>query len=98
MVTDWLQRIRAQHEKNLARWGGPDHDDQHENGPLAQAAACYAFGCNLWDGPSGPAIWPFDDVSEPRYPETHAERNDQLVDAGALILAELERRERAGQV
>lgn len=72
----------------------PEHDDQHAKGQMAGAALCYlaediphwarqqAHGC----------YWPWD--AEWWKPSSHR-RN--LIKAGALILAEIERLDRAAQ-
>ena len=44
----------------------PDHDDEHDKGELAAAAACYAYGEQL-DCSCGP-IWPFgEDGRKPQH-------------------------------
>lgn len=67
----------------------PDHDDQHMDGSLAVAAACYAapavVGVGLTD-----LKWPFD---EEWWKPKDKRRN--LVRAAALIVAEIERLDRA---
>lgn len=69
----------------------PEHDDRHRAGTLATAAACYALSSHGFT-PRGepPAIWPWaTDWWKPK-----RDRRD-LVKAGALILAEIERLDRA---
>lgn len=69
-----------------------EHDDAHEGGELAEAAMCYA-------DPAAhaqlgiPSQWPW--VAEWWKPR---DRRRNLVRAGALILAEIERIDRAEQV
>lgn len=73
-------------------------DDLHVNGELATAAACYAAMAGFNDGnrdhypPGSPMIqWPWDhDLWKP------TDRRRDLVKAGALILAEIERLDRKG--
>jgi hypothetical protein len=81
----------------------PEHDDEHEGGALASAAACYAHHAQ-WllrerkrgDQPPGitdPVVyelWPFD---EEWWKPKDARRD--LERAGAMILAEMERIDRA---
>lgn len=74
----------------------PEHDDAHENGALARAAACYAIGQTL-DRKGSKArsipdwsLWPWD--AKWWKPRSHREN---LVRSGALILAEIERLDRA---
>lgn len=91
-----LEMIAAERQAQLAMGYDASHDDQHATGELAAAAACFARGstavtdvsqngeaCNLW-----PAEWP----SEILGVNT---RMRQLVIAGALIAAEIERLQRA---
>jgi len=64
-----------------------EHDDQHRNGELATAAACYAEPKGLYN-----FAWPWDrEWWKPK------DRRRDLVRAGALILAEIERLDRAGR-
>lgn len=76
------------------RWT-PSHDDDHADGAMALAAAAYAYAscqsyrCTRSDAPSW---WPWDhEFWKPSLP-----RRD-LVKAGALILAEIERLDRAAK-
>lgn len=68
----------------------PEHDDAHNNGELAEAAGCYALHHNDPGLKGAPAWWPW-----------HAawwkpgDQRRNLIKAGALILAELERLDRA---
>ena len=89
-----------QQQMEAERWT-PEHDDDHDTGEIAQAAACYASpqpiyvketdyeegmtGCVRFDG-----AWPWaDQWWKPK------DRRRDLVRAGALILAEIERLDRA---
>lgn len=69
----------------------PEHDDQHEGGELADAAACYAATAAgaVW-GETVPSMWPW----ARSWWKPRSARED-LVRAGALILAEIERLDRA---
>lgn len=95
MATDWLQKIREQHNRNRAKGYDIAHDDGHDNGELADAAACYAAKSR---SNIDPRLWPWGELRRPETDVSDIERNAQLVHAGALIIAELERRERAGLV
>jgi hypothetical protein len=66
-----------------------EHDDEHSNGQLAQAAACYA-----WAGWKPAPYWPWSRAWDKR--DKH-DRRRQLVIAGALIVAEIERLDRLGE-
>lgn len=84
----------------------PEHDDVHESGELAAAAACYAYhttsmraaGYSVTRYEDRPpldlyhpyrSMWPWDEACwNPK------DRRRDLVRAGALIVAEIERRDR----
>lgn len=70
----------------------PEHDDQHEVGEMASAAACYAANAGgfVWQGGWPGEVWPW---SREWWKPTNSRRD--LVKAGALILAEIERIDRA---
>lgn len=67
----------------------PEHDDQHSNGEMARAASCYITNKERSHLPTVPLKWPWSD--EWWKPDGYR-RN--LVKAGALILAEIERLDR----
>lgn len=67
----------------------PENDDAFQAGDLAMAAACYAQG-ESW--PLVPRSWPW---AGSWWKPT--DRRRDLVKAGALILAEIERLDRASQ-
>lgn len=74
----------------------PEHDDQHAFGELAKAAGCYAWIAGtsdnlrlIFDAP--PPTWPSNWGSDWWKP---TDRRRDLVKAGALILAEIERLDR----
>lgn len=81
----------------------PEHDDQHRGGSLAIAAACYAAHDNMTletrsfgnrDQGRVPALWPRSWDYTWFKP---SDRRRDLVKAGALILAEIERLDRAAE-
>lgn len=84
---DVLAERRRQVE---AEGWSPDHDDEHDGGELAAAAGCYAHKAAGWNYYSARDRWPW--AMEWWKPSTP--RRD-LVKAGALILAEIERLDRA---
>ena len=88
-----LADILAERERQKTTEGWTDaRDDKYVNGELAEAAgtyALYAHGHN-YELHSAPDIWPWD---ENWFKPTTARRN--LVKAGALIMAEIERLDRA---
>lgn len=68
----------------------PEHDDEHDTGTLATAAGCYAMHTLAYGVGDPPPAWPWE---KPWWkPSTDRRRN--LVKAGALILAEIERIDR----
>lgn len=92
-ATDVLAERRRQIE---AEGWAPEHDDEHDQGQLSAAAVSYAalacaetFTGELGDTPA-PATWPWD---QSWWKPAGPRRN--LVKAGALILAEIERMDRA---
>lgn len=84
-------------QKTVEGWT-PEHDDEHDDGELARAASAYALNAGLpkrfetlakaLRGEHG-AIWPW----HPAWWKPTTSRRD-LVKAGALILAEIERLDR----
>lgn len=87
----WLD-VQAERRRQITAEGWtPEHDDKHNGGELADAAACYA----LWAGGINPGNWR---EFWPWAPEwlKHSEPRRMLVKAGALILAEIERLDRGG--
>ena len=84
--------ILAERQRQITAEGWtPEHDDHHTCGEIADAAACYA----LWGGGCVPHhwrnFWPFDGAPK------LAPARRMLVKAGALIIAEIERLDRAEQ-
>lgn len=97
-MSNVIAEIAAERErqKTVEGWT-PEHDDEHDQGALATAAASYALHAGDMVNPNRdgyaacpPAFWPFD--SEWWKPKTP--RRD-LIRAGALIVAEIERLDRA---
>lgn len=65
-----------------------EHDDHHDNGELAKAAACYAMP-REFPRTETPRGWPW----SKEWWKPHGRRHD-LIRAAALIVAELERLDR----
>ncbi len=81
-ATDVL--AERQRQINAEGWT-PEHDDAHTNRELAKAATCYAS-----QYPLAASYWPWDlGWWKP------ADHRRNMVKAGALILAEIERLDRA---
>jgi hypothetical protein len=88
--TKALQDVIAERERQKSVEGWTDvHDDEHKRGELAVAAATYALNTVI-RGLSVSIYWPWDmKWWKPK------DRRRDLVKAGALILAEIERLDRA---
>ena len=80
-----------QRQQSVEGWT-PEHDNAYQNSELADAAACYAIHAHN-QGFSTPAHWPW----SPDWWKQSGARCD-LVKAGALILAEIERIDRAAGI
>lgn len=81
--------VLAERQRQISAEGWtPEHDDEHGDGSMALAASCYACASAGFDDAA--RDWPWsDDWFKPSSP-----RRD-LIKAGALILAEIERLDRA---
>ncbi|WP_337264370.1 MULTISPECIES: hypothetical protein [unclassified Serratia (in: enterobacteria)] len=95
-----LADVMAERQRQISAEGWtPEHDDEHEDGELAIAAASYALQAGacpfgpLYNESDWPDFWPWD----VRWWKPTNPRRD-LVKAGALILAEIERLDRAAKV
>ncbi|MHC7877237.1 hypothetical protein ACYA12_01600 [Klebsiella pneumoniae] len=100
-LSNAVQSVIAERQRQQSAEGWTSkHDDRHDNNELAFAASCYAFhsAAATWDfeddgTPYGihtaPKNWPWDS----RWWKPTNPRRD-LVKAGALILAEIERIDR----
>lgn len=95
---DGVSLIAAERRRQIDAEGWtPEHDDQHEDGEMARAAACYAlpderrqYGLGGYFDPM-PKLWPWDrQWWKPR----NSDRVRELVKAGALIAAEIDRLQR----
>lgn len=92
----WLD-VQAERRRQITAEGWtPEHDDQHSRGQMARAAACYALAGSSAPNDGTAALlvslaWPWD---QQWWKPTSARRD--LVKAGALVLAEIERLDRAG--
>ncbi len=83
-----VELIAAERERQQAEEGySPDHDREHTENELARAAAVYAVPENLRGLNDAIRLWPEDWYFKP----TPRDRVRELVKAGALIAAELDR-------
>lgn len=94
-VTAAAADVLAERQRQVTTEGWPPaHDDEYEHGELADAAGCYALSSELFDcAGEPPRPWPWPD----EWWKPTSRRRD-LVKAGALILAEIERIDRAAGV
>lgn len=91
-----IELIAEERAAQVSREGWtPEHDDEHDNGAMAGAAAAYALCAQEqargWKGPfTMPQCWGWDrEWFKPK------DQRRNLIRAGALIAAELDRIERA---
>ncbi|HFK2233845.1 TPA: hypothetical protein ACGXEV_000593 [Pseudomonas aeruginosa] len=95
MPQAWLD-VQAERRRQITAEGWtPEHDDEHDNGEMARAAACYALAGSSAPNDGTAALlvslaWPWD---QQWWKPTSARRD--LVKACALALAEIERLDRA---
>ena len=88
-----LADIAAERDRQISAedWT-PEHDDAHGQGELAKAASCYALSSTAHPYALDKQllrVWPWADGWKPKSPRA------DLVRAGALIVAEIERLDRA---
>lgn len=93
-----IEDIAAERQRQIEKEGWTiEHDDEHGNGQLAQAAIVYAANAS-WPGfvfERNPwwSLWPWDlSWWKPK------DKRRDLIRAGALIVAEIERLDRASSV
>lgn len=94
-ITDAARDVLAERRRQMEQEGWtPAHDDEHGDGSMADAAGCYAAFAYSWSGLGRPpSLWPWAPVWwKPGNPRCN------LVKAGALILAEIERVDRLAKV
>lgn len=91
-AADGAELIAQERKRQISKEGySPEHDDGHKDGELARAAACYAIEDLVIDDDSYFwEWWPWDE--EWWKPQ---DRLSNLVRAGALIAAEIDRLQRA---
>ncbi|KDD49422.1 hypothetical protein L529_4964 [Bordetella bronchiseptica MBORD901] len=83
--------VLAERQRQISAEGWtPEHDDAQAHEQLARAAVCYALPQGDYEIPEPPEFWPWDAT---RWKP--GDRRRELIKAGALILAEIERLDRA---
>ncbi|WP_411839215.1 hypothetical protein [Paracoccus sp. ME4] len=92
MPRAWLDVMGERTRQMAVEGWTPEHDDAHDAGEIGVAAACYAVAGAQDSGPNAPMPlnWPWHSAW---WKPTNRRRD--LVKAGALILAEIERLDRA---
>lgn len=89
-----LDEIAAERARQIESEGWtPEHDDEHDDGALARAAACYAVGFIPRESTALGALYPLWPWDKKWWKPKSPRRN--LVRAAALIVAEIERHDRA---
>ena len=100
-----LFEVGMERERQHDRWGDA-HDDEHEDGSLAVAAVCYVENEPIFVKRQGATYvtfqdpWPWDG-GDPRCHRSnvptygHREYRRSLIQAAALLVAEVERLDRA---
>ena len=85
-----IEAIAAERQRQIEEEGWtPEHDDKHGEAVLARAAACYAVYGSRITTVRPPTWWPFNAIWwKPK------NRRADLVRAGALIAAEIDRLDR----
>lgn len=95
-----IEAIAAERQRQIEQEGWTaEHDDKHNGGELAKAACCYAWASaqsdRLREASRGtPPVWPPKWSGEWWKPK---DRRSDLVRAGALIAAEIDRLDRAAE-
>lgn len=94
-LSNAINDIAAERQRQIEAEGWtPEHDDAHTDGELADAAACYALTPRVLNAAAMTEIhdrlWPW---NSSWWKPT--DRRRDLVKAGALIVAEIERLDRA---
>ena len=92
-LTNAASDVLAERQRQITAEGWAlGHDDEHVEGQMADAAGCYAHAAAGWNNYSARDRWPW---SLKWWKPSTPRRN--LIKAGALILAEIERLDRAEQ-
>lgn len=92
-LTDAARDVLAERRRQVEQEGWTsEHDNEHDSGEMPSAAACYSLSAGHWSGALFEKFWPAHWSRNWWKPTTP--RRD-LVKAGALILAEIERLDRS---
>ena len=97
-MSNAIELIAAERKRQIEQEGWTvEHDDRHLRGELADSAACYALTSSvrersIWGQSLIYRLWPWD---WNWWKPSSNDRIRELVKAGALIVAEIERLQRA---
>lgn len=92
LLSTAVQDVLAERNRQITAEGWtPAHDDEHTFGSLASAAGCYAMYTLAYPAGDPHPNWPWDRA----WWKPSQDNRRNLVKAGALILAEVERLDRA---
>lgn len=87
--------VLAERQRQISVEGWtPEHDDRYTTGALATAAGCYAMFTLAYPPGDPVSFWPW----SPSWWKPSDESRRNLVKAGALILAEIDRLDRAAAI
>ena len=89
-----IDLIVAERQRQIAKGYDANHDDEHRDGEIAMAAASYAATTSTNSNVYGDLLWPFSGGA----PDASGDPLTLLAKAGALIVAEMERLQRASFV
>lgn len=94
LLTAAARDVLAERQRQIRAEGWtPEHDDRYQTGQLATAAGCYAMFTLAYPAGDPVGYWPW----LPEWWKPSAEPRRNLIKAAALILAEIERLDRAAQ-
>lgn len=99
-----IEDVAAERRRQIEVEGfGREHDDKHADGELAAAAACYALGSPLKSRMPAANTWAWEQSRKMVWPWglewwKPKDRRRNLVRAAALLLAEIERLDRAAEL
>lgn len=98
-----IDEVAAERQRQISKGWTLEHDDEHEDGSLADAAACYAATTRAFraEEVTGVGYKPYTSYSD-LWPKSWADhwfrpnksRRRRLIIAAALIVAEIERLDR----
>lgn len=88
-IADAASDVLAERKRQIEAGSAPDHGAQYSSGQLARVAAAYALMATGFNQQAS-GVWPVDW----EWPRFNLDGRENLVRAGALIIAEIERIDR----